>query len=76
MVDECAAVAAKVLRMPVSEVKLYSRVNDEKGFVYFWNPDNKGGTVIVDVSNKSFLSAKSNVSYSALLDAFLKGYRS
>lgn len=76
MVDECAAVAAKILRMPVSEVKLYSRTDADGGFVYFWNPDDKGGTVIVSVKDKTFLSAKSSVSYAALLKAFKDGYRS
>lgn len=76
MVEECAPVAAKVLRMSVNEVKLYARCDDEGSFVYFWNPENNGGTVIVSLKDKTFLSAKSSTPYSALLKAFKEGYRS
>lgn len=79
MVEQCAAVAAKVLKMPLNEVKMYARSNETDSCVFFWNPASKGGTVgtvIVSVNDLTFLSANSNVSYAALLNAYKQGYRS
>lgn len=76
MIETCAVVAAQVLKMPVSEVKMYARSDEAGKFVFFWNPANKGGIVIVSAKDKSYLSANGNVSYAALLQAYNKGYRS
>ena len=74
MIDKYAVIASKLFHIPVSECKLYAR--DEEKFVYFWDPNDKYGSVIVDKTNGSWLSANKNVTYIALKNAFDKGGRS
>ena len=74
MVNTFLNVPAKLFGIPEREASLYSRENPE--FIYFWDPNDKKGSVIVDKANGSYLSANNNVTYSVLLEAFSKGYRS
>lgn len=66
--------AAKILRMPLSDVKVY--IKQEADFVYIWNPDKYGRAVIFDKSNGSFLSTNRMVPYADHVKLFREGYRS
>lgn len=74
MIDEYSIIPASIFKIPVKEAKLYSR--ECEGFIYFWDPNDRHGSVIVDTTNGSYLSANKGVTYKALTEAFLKGYRS
>lgn len=74
MVDEYSVIPAGIFHIPAKEARMYAREGD--GFIYFWDPNDKYGSVIVDTKNGSYLSAKRGVTYKTLSDAFLKGYRS
>lgn len=75
MIEKHASLAAKILSMPVHEVKMYARCNESEGFIFFWNPADKGGSVIICTEDKTFLSANCNVSYADLLKFYKQGYR-
>ena len=74
MIEKYTGVPAELFRIPRSEARLYAK--EEEGFIYFWDPNDKLGSVVVDTSNGSHLSAKRGVTYKLLVDAFNKGYRS
>lgn len=74
MVDTHLSVPAKLFGIPEREASLYSRESPD--FIYFWDPNDKKGSVIVDKSNGSYLSANNKVTYNVLLEAYNKGYRS
>lgn len=74
MIDEYSIIPAQLFRIPVKEARLYAK--EESGSIYFWDPNDKHGSVIVDTKNGSYLSAKRGVTYKVLSEAFNKGYRS
>lgn len=72
--DKFYSQAASILRMPVTDTKVYFR--EEEGFIYFWKPDKSGLAVIFDKNDGSFLSTNRMVPYADHVKLFKDGYRS
>ena len=74
MTQEMIEIAAKVVKLPESEVTLHCKELPEINAYYFYNPIRGGIAVIID-ENLEKLGATSRVSFERHLQAFKDGKR-